>query len=177
LGRHADRRDDVGRAAALALAQPSVKPTPVAGAPAPPPAAALETTRAVIAVFPISGGKLSPAQRQTLTELYSAHLTSPSGFKIVPSAQLAHQLRAQKAESYKECCDDACQIEVGKATAAEKVLTTKIIPQKTGCVVSATLYDLRSEATESAAVVPGPCAASTLANTLRSVAEALARVH
>lgn len=175
LKRHTNRSDEVGRTAALALAELSAKPTTVAEPPAPAPAPSAEPNRAIVAVFPISGGKLKPRQRQELSELYAAHLTALAGFQIVPTAELAAQLRAQKAASYKECYDDACQIEIGKAIAAEKVLTTKIISQKSGCVVSATLFDLRSEATESAAVVPGPCEASALSTTLRSVAEALRR--
>lgn len=179
LGKYSPRGDSVGRAAALALAQLKAQPGPVADAPAvnAPVVAprAAEPSRAIVAVFPLAGGKLSGAERSELTELYSAQLTALAGFKIVPSARVAAQIREQKAESYKECYDDACQIEVGKAIAAEKILTTKIIQQKGGCVVSATLYDLRTEATESAAVVLGPCAASGLANTLRAVAEALAQ--
>lgn len=175
LRRHVDRPDEVGRTAALALAELSVRPTTAAEPPAPPPASSAEPNRAIVAVFPISGGKLKARQRQELSELYAAHLTALAGFQIVPTAELAAQLRAQKVASYKECYDDACQIEIGKAIAAEKVLTTKIIFQQSGCVVSATLFDLRSEATELAAVVPGPCEASALGTTLRSVAEALRR--
>lgn len=159
---------EVGRAATIVLERLSAVAIEPAAAP-PAPAA----TRPVVVVFELEGGELSARDRAELTGLLEAHLTATARFQIVPRGRILAELHQQKADSYRACFDTACQIEVGKAIAAEKVLSTKILGRSSGCVVSSTLYDLRSEATEQAAVVEGPCAADGLAVTLRAVAEQL----
>jgi hypothetical protein len=174
----ADRAQGLGdeaRAATLALEQLAVvERRPSAAAPsATAPAPESAPTRPVVAVFELEGGGLSSSDRAELTALLAAHLTATALFQVVPHGRILAELQRQKADSYRACFDSACQIEVGKAIAAEKVLSTQILRRARGCVVSATLYDLRTEATEHAAVVEGACSPQALGATLREVAARL----
>ncbi len=184
LGDAARSAGELGREASLALARlratGAASPAIAAGAPdtgpATPPAAvapAAEPRRPVVAVFELEGGSLTPARRAELTGLLSAHLTARARFKVVPHGRALAQIQAAKADSYRSCYDTACQIEVGKAVAAEMIVTTKLIEQPRGCVLSSTLYDLRTEATERAAVVEGPCAWASLTAMLERAADGL----
>lgn len=162
---------EVGRAATIVLERLAALtlrvPATVAAARAP------TATRPVVAVFELEGGGLSASDRAELTGLLEAHLTATARFQIVPRGRILAELQQQKADSYRACFDTACQIEVGKAIAAEKVLSTKVFQRSSGCVIASTLYDLRSEATEQAAVVEGACAADGLAAALRALADQL----
>jgi hypothetical protein len=84
------------------------------------------------------------------------------GFQVVPLSRIQEQLRAQKLESYKACYDDACQIELGRALAAQKVVTTQLMRVGEVCYLSSTLFDLKRETAEDAAVVQGACTEEAL---------------
>ena len=75
---------------------------------------------------------------------------------------MRRQLSDSKQASYEACIDEACQIEVGKAVAAQKSLSTKIIRVGRQCALSTTLFDLKTEATETAASVRTPCSQESL---------------
>lgn len=64
-----------------------------------------------------------------------------------------------KAESYKSCYDDSCQIELGKALAATHILRTKITRFGSRCVLNGELIDLRKEVAVAAASSRGDCGA------------------
>jgi hypothetical protein len=91
----------------------------------------------------------------------------------VPREAIRRRLEQSKEKSYRACVDESCQIEIGKAVAAEKVISTKIIRQEASCVATATLYDLRTEATERAAVVQSSCAVSDLTRAMNELAMAI----
>jgi hypothetical protein len=146
---------------ALALALPLALVASVAAA-APVP---------VVAVFDIEDqtGTLEPKDREQLAAYLTAQVAEGGRFRVVPRAQLRTALAAQKQDSYRECFDEACQIEVGKELAAEKSLLTQVLRIGDQCVVSSTLYDLRSSATEQSANQRGSCAVSALLEALEVV--------
>ena len=138
-------------------------------------ALAKEESAAVIAVFDIQDTR-ARNQRLPLESLkamrdYLANQLAQDGlFKVVPSSDIQAALRQAQAESYKDCYDEACQIEIGKEIAAQKSLSTKITQFDTECVVSATLYDLRASASDKAASAKSACSQPALLEALERVA-------
>ena len=134
--------------------------------------------RPVVAVFAIED-KRSKAKRLSDRQLgnladYLATLMAQSGaFRVIPSIQLREALRSQKAKSYdKACYDDSCQIEIGKAVAAQMTLATKIMRLGGRCIVSTQLYDLAREASGKATSNKGSCTEDALTLSLeRCVAQ------
>lgn len=70
---------------------------------------------------------------------------------------LRSQVEAMKEESYKQCYDDACQIELGKALAASHILRAQITRFGSLCVLNGELVDLRAEVATAAASSRGTC--------------------
>ncbi len=161
------------RSARLALSQLEVQQR------APPEPVGLKAPElaqdAIVAVFAISGAKLKRRDRSALTDMLAAHLTSIRGFRVVPQDALRKRLKTGKRDSYRQCYDQSCQIEVGKALAAQKVLSTKLDRVGGACVVTSSLYDLRTEAAERAAVVHSKCGMRALSRAMEEVANKLSR--
>ena len=172
--------------------QPAVSPrTSPPPPPSPPPskppskAAALTTTASppplapgrqyVVAVFELEdgSGQLKKDVRGQLTEYLSALLAQKGSYSVVPMNQIRERLRQSKAESYKDCYDESCQIEIGKAVAAEGVITTKLLKIGSVCALTSTLFDLRREATARAAAADTDCATSALLGAMRTIAQRL----
>src|SRR5262249_5818606 len=66
----------------------------------------------IFAVFPIAfatASRLSPRDIESLNELFHTSLNA-RGLRLVPASQVRRLLLAQKAESYRACYDEACQI-------------------------------------------------------------------
>jgi hypothetical protein len=107
----------------------------------------------VVAVFDLqdSSGQLDQKTRDQLSDYLAAQVTALAGFKVVPREQLRARLVQQKTGGYRECFDQGCQIELGKALAAEKSLSTKILRVGKGCTLAAMLFDLKTETAERAA--------------------------
>jgi hypothetical protein len=130
----------------------------------------------VIAVFDVQDAAKSfdgPTTDQ-LTEYLVARV-SEVGYRVVPRDQLRTQLVEAKVEGYKECFEQSCQIELGKAAAAEKSLATKILRIGDACAMTSTLYDLKSETTERAASARTDCSASALLGGVDRIVEQLAK--
>jgi hypothetical protein len=83
----------------------------------------------VVAVFGLRDGTqaLSEAERGQLTRYLAAQLAAGGRLLVVPEADLARALREKKAESYQECYDEACQIEIGRELAANKSVLTEVV--------------------------------------------------
>jgi hypothetical protein len=144
---------------------------PAIAAPRPAPRAS-----SVVAVFDVEDGSraLEPGTLDQLTEYLAAQLVEAAGFRVVPRNQLRARLAAEKAGSYDACFDESCQIELGKALAAEKSLATKLLKVGRSCALAATLYDLRSETTEAASTVESDCSADALMVGVKRLAAKLA---
>ena len=134
---------------------PVIPPRATTAAPkaGPPVARSPGSRRGILAVFDIDDrGLLQAPQRDSLTEILATSL-SAAGFRVVPRSQLRERISAEKGKSYGACIDEACQIELGKAMAAEKSLATQIISIEGECTVMATLFDLRTETADGSIVV------------------------
>jgi hypothetical protein len=111
-------------------------------------------------------------------------VVAESGFATVPRSEIQSRLNEEQKESYRACYDDACQIELGKAVAAQKVLISSWARFGKECILIAKLYDLRSALTESSAEAKGECdeeglnaAIEQIGRTLRSRIAASGRVR
>lgn len=137
--------------------------------------AAAKRDKPIVAVFAIQDrtGQLSPTTCELLTEYLAVKLAEGGLFQIVPSRTLKDRLTELKKESYKECYDEQCQIEIGKELAASKSLSTSIVPMGSECGVMGTLYDLKRAASEASASQRTPCAQDNLVAALEKLADAM----
>ena len=94
-------------------------------------------------------------------------------YKVIPRDQLRARLLDEKNGSYKACADESCQIETGKALAAQKSLATQLNEVGKKCVVTANLYDLKTGASEKAAMVNTGCSSEDLLDAMKQIAQQL----
>jgi hypothetical protein len=131
----------------------------------------------VVAVFDVQdASKKNRVDQDTLdqlTEYLAAQLTEQVGFRVVPRNQLRERLAEQRNESYKKCYDESCQIELGKAVAAQKSLATKLLRVGNKCAITAILYDLKTETTEKATSADTDCNEDSLMEGVRTIARKL----
>lgn len=83
------------------------------------------------------------------------------------------RLVGEKAGTYKACYDQGCQIELGKAIAAQKTLASKILKVGDKCAITATMFDLRTETAERSASYRVGCAADALMDGMDQIARQL----
>ncbi len=133
----------------------------------------------LVAVFPVEvrSAILDTKGARELSDYFEVRIASGSALRVVPQADLQRLLRQEKAKSFSPCFDESCQIEVGKALAAEKMLVTRVLRLGDGCAFTATLFDLRSEASESAHSSRSACSATGLAVAAEEVARSVAHGH
>ena len=104
----------------------------------------------------------------------SSRVAASGRYQVIPRSQLRRRLAEQKRESYKLCYDESCQIELGKALAAQHSLATRLTAMNERCVLSAVLYDLTTELSRVAAVVQTTCDAEALLGALSELVGKLA---
>lgn len=137
--------------------------------------AATPGPEAVIAVFEIEDatGRLTAVELDQLTTYLTASLAKTKVYEVVPRANLREALRAEQAESFKACYDEACQIEIGRELAAQKALVTRIVQVGTACAVTSTLIDLTRATSERAATFKADCSADAVVDGLESMVQQL----
>jgi hypothetical protein len=159
----------------LKLLPEPLKPSDaVAAAPAAP---AHNKQKRVLAVFDIQDleGQIEKSTLDQLTEYLATQLTETKRYRVIPRDQLRKQLAAEKARSYKECFDVSCQIELGKAVAAEKSVVTKLLRVGSRCALTAQIYDLKTETTEKASSFDMECKSDQLLVGVAAIAKELAQ--
>ena len=131
--------------------------------------------RPIVAVFPIQdvSGQLDPSVIESLTEYLSAAVAVGGNYSIQAPGEMKRRMTDQSKESYKECYDEKCQIELGRELAANKMITAKVIKLGDSCTVTAALYDLRTQATDITATADGKCLPAQLKVSLDKVAAKL----
>ena len=130
--------------------------------------------RPIVAVFDMED-RGSGIDREVLANLtdYLASLLAEGGYQVIPRDKIRESLTTEKKESFKACYDQACQIELGRELAAEKVLATQILKIGKTCQVTSNLYDLKKTATELAANASAECDVDSLLGAVRTVAAKL----
>ncbi|HON26589.1 MAG TPA: hypothetical protein PLJ73_11870, partial [Myxococcota bacterium] len=135
-----------------------------------PAAAAVAQPAEIIAVFDID--KLdTPIDDATITRLnnYMYGRLAFAGFKLTPQSQVRDRVVQLKAESHLDCYDQSCQIELGKAVAAHKSLSSRLVKIGDSCSLQSQIYDLRTETTERGAEAKGPCTEKGIAASIDRV--------
>jgi TPR repeat protein len=131
----------------------------------------------VVAVFEIedtSGTRALPKSLiSSLGDYLEGQLAEGGVYQVVPRETLRQQLAAAKKESYKSCFDDACQLEIGKAVAAEKTLSTRLIRIGEFCILKASMFDLRKEISDQVANTKTGCKEEDLISAVEEVARKL----
>jgi hypothetical protein len=138
-------------------------------------AAGQEKQAPVVAVFDIEnrGSPLTKDQLITLTDYLGTKLGEQGVYRIIPRRDIHARLTQVKKESYKECYDQSCQIEIGRELAAEYTISSSIGRVGELCLITASLYDLRKAATARTATARGPCTEEELVNAIEEVADKL----
>ena len=131
----------------------------------------------IVAVFDVrdESKRFKKNVTEQLTEYLAASLTATGRFQVVPRDQLRKRLAQEKRASFRKCYDESCQLEMGKALAAEKTLTTKLLRVGDRCAIVATLYDLKTETTEKSALEKTNCSANELMELMDKITKTLAQ--
>ncbi|HOX58070.1 MAG TPA: SUMF1/EgtB/PvdO family nonheme iron enzyme [Verrucomicrobiota bacterium] len=130
--------------------------------------------RPIVAVFDleVKGTKLDKGTIDRLTD-YLGTLLTTRGYQVVPRSQLKERLTSAKKQSYKECFDQSCQIEVGKELAAQKSLASQVLKIGKQCKVTVNLFDLKKSASEAAGAATGDCGEDGVVLALEHAVEAM----
>ncbi|MBW1811817.1 MAG: PEGA domain-containing protein [Deltaproteobacteria bacterium] len=112
----------------------------------------------IIAVFDIEdkGSLIAKDTLDNLVDFLSARMAK-AGYRVIPREQVRKRLLEAQKESYKQCYDQSCQIELGREMAAQKTLSIKILKIGATCQITAELYDLRQSTTDLATTAEAKC--------------------
>jgi hypothetical protein len=91
----------------------------------------------------------------------------------VQEQALREQVTAAKKDSYKQCVDASCQVELGKALAASHILRSSVTRFGQRCSLNAELIDLKSEVSIAAGSARGDCRPEGFLNMSEEVARRL----
>jgi hypothetical protein len=129
----------------------------------------------VVAVFNVEDGsrQLDARVADQLTDYLSTKLAEVMRYRVVPRDQIRARLGQEKGDSYKACYEESCQIDLGKALAAEKSLATKLLRVGNSCALTSTLYDLKTETVDQAASARTECSDNALMNGVDTVVQQL----
>lgn len=141
--------------------------------------AAFATATPVVAVFDLEdrGTGLPAETLEALSDVLAARLVESQRFRLVPRDELRERLLAEKAESHRPCYAAACQIEIGKAVAAEVALAGRVVRVGDACHVNLHLYDLREETSRRAATARSDCDERSVLEALDAAAARLTERH
>jgi hypothetical protein len=148
---------------------PDTMPAPRAAHAAPAPG---RPGKMIVAVFDVQdmSRKFKRRTLDQLTEYLSARITQVTRYRVVPRDQLRSRLFEEKKGTYRECYEETCQIELGKALAAQKSLSTKILKVGKRCAISSILFDFKTETAEQSALVRTDCDEDSLMDCMDRVA-------
>lgn len=130
--------------------------------------------RVVVLVLDVEdrAGLLPEADRADLSVFLGRAVVEHRGYRATPRGLLVAHVRAQKAESWAPCVDDACRLELGKALAAERVLHTRLLRDGVRCALGVSLYQLEREVAVWGRLEVADCTLSALYGAVeRAVAE------
>lgn len=129
----------------------------------------------VLVIFPVRsyGIELSEVRNAELRQYLATRLTIEGTYGVMPESQVKRDLGSTKVESYKDCYEDACRIDLTKTVMADKFLSVDVTVESTGCRITAVLYDIAQEVTQSAADLKTGCTFDELKNSMVGVAQHL----
>jgi len=131
--------------------------------------------KTIVLVFPIKVNDITfnDSQRLDLREYLGTRLTLEGVYSVMPESQIKASLGAAKVESYQDCYDETCRIDMTRTVYADKSLSVDIKSEGSSCRITAVLYDIAQEATESAADVECTCGFKEIKQAMVGVAAQL----
>jgi len=113
------------------------------------------TIQPVVAILDIQFDEVSiaGAASERMNQYLASRIAGEGTYLVVPRDQVASALVAQKAKA-QEPCYGSCQIKLGNAVAANKVLQCKMMRVGDDCSVILDLYDIQTETLERSVEVP-----------------------
>lgn len=103
-------------------------------------------SQALVALFePPPSPLLSESDSRALGGQLRSELAQQSSLRLVPREHVERALRDAKRDSVAVCVGEGCSIEIGKALAADAVVTPVLIQADETCVLGLMAYDLDSE--------------------------------
>lgn len=168
----------VSRAARLALNKMGNRSAATLVKPAKIVAKEPTTTKAkpcIVAVFSVEAkpGSFSNGIRDRLTHLLLTGIAGCPRYRVVPARQLRKGLAEMKARSYKDCYDRRCQIEIGRALAAQITVASRVVQIDKRCFITSIMYDLKTETTQQAATAEGACDHNAIVESIKTVVRKL----
>lgn len=123
-----------------------------------------EDRRPVVAVFGIEDRSrtLDKKARRQLTDYLATRMGEGGRYRIVPPGNVRKRLARQQRESYRQCYDQGCQIELGHELAAHMTLATRVLHIGRKCQLTLDLYDLAKAATHKSSSVRSGCSPESL---------------
>lgn len=130
----------------------------------------------IVAVFDLKakGIDLDAQMLDRLSDFLNNRITSTGQFKVVPRSMLRERIAAEKTESYRDCYDTQCQIELGRELAASKWLSAQVLKLGNRCTIALDLFELREATSERSAAATGACDEAELAALIEQASRELA---
>jgi hypothetical protein len=143
------------------------------------PAISLAQEKPILAVMEIEDktGKFRSKDMEAATEYLSTLLITSGMYSVVDKGRQETKKKqvvmSLKRESHDVCYDDKCRIALGRALAADTLLTCSIIGMGKSCTLSCKMVPLESEVADKAGVVALGCRADELSSAVGDVARQL----
>jgi hypothetical protein len=143
---------------------------------APLPKSAL-SKRTIVAVFDIEdkGVELSSELLSRMSDYLAMSLAAAGAFQVIPRDQLHQRLTKQKKESFRQCYEQSCQIEIGRELAAQKTLASVIMKIGSMCLMTSVLYDLKRATSEGGARAEGKCSEDGIVGQIKAIVQQLTK--
>jgi hypothetical protein len=129
----------------------------------------------IIAIFLMEsrGSPLKGDEISSLTDYMAAKLGEKGEFQIIPRDEIKKHLVAAKKDSYKDCYDSSCQIQIGKELAAEFSISSAVSKVGSQCLIYASVWDLAKSTQIKSATERSQCDPEVLINAIEKIAEKL----
>ena len=134
----------------------------------------------ILAVMEIEDktGKFKRSDLEAAMEFLSTLLITSGQYSVVEKgrqeAKKKQVVKHLKRETHDACYDDKCRIELGRALAADTLLTCSIIGMGESCTLTCRMVPLEKEVADKAGATDINCSANALPGAVKSVAGQLA---
>ena len=130
---------------------------------APPPAQAKpRAPRVAVFELELRNVRLKASMARILRDYLSDRLAATGAYRVVPGDKTRSALNREQLRSQSNCFAKSCQIRIGRALAADRSLSTRVMGIGRTCTVTATLFNLEEQVTEKGASAKGGCGEEAL---------------
>jgi len=123
----------------------------------PSAAGAKRAPRVAVFELELRNVRIKRSMVRILRDYLSDQLAATRAYRVVPGDKIRAALMRGQLRSRKVCFAKSCQIRVGRALAADRSLSTRVMRIGRRCVVTATLFNLETQVTEKGATAKSGC--------------------